>query len=731
MFRPLLRSLVISAITFSAAAEERPASFINDVMPVLTKAGCNTGACHAKAIIGQNGFRLSLFGYEPAEDYEHIVKEGRGRRVFADAPEQSLLLLKSANLSPHGGGRKLAPDSDGFKTIARWISEGMPFQVKNDPTIASLKISPQNDTLPVRSERQLTVTASYSDGSSRDVTRLAVYEPNDKAMAEVSESGRVTFFDLPGNAAVMVRYQGLVGVYTAALPQGAPVPAVPASKNFIDDLVFSNLKRLGIPPSPLCDDATFIRRASLDIAGKIPSTEETTAFLADTRPDKRNRLVDSLLSSPEYADFFANKWAAVLRNKRIDKGTKASFAFHSWLRDGLLANKPYDQMVRELLAATGDAVSNPPVAWYNQVKTPEQQLEDVSQLFLGVRMGCAQCHHHPFERWSQQDYYGLAAFFTQVGRRPTATAGQSLIFHKRGVAKAENKRTGQLVQPAGLGSPTLTIAPDDDPRIHLADWIGASNNPFFAKALANRYWKHFFNRGLVEPEDDMRDTNPPTNPELLNALANHFVQQKFDLKAVIRAITTSNAYQLSATATSDNASDRQNFSHYYPRRLNAEVLLDSIDQITRSATNYSDLPAGTRAIALPDNSYNKASLFLTVFGRPEGDSVCECERVQAPSLGQSLHLMNAPEMRAKLSGSDATAARMAKAKDDDASLRDLYLAAFSREPREPEVAVAKEHLTKERLSADGKPLDTNLSRKMAYEDLIWALINSKEFLFNH
>jgi hypothetical protein len=346
-------------------------------------------------------------------------------------------------------------------------------------------------------------------------------------------------------------------------------------------------------------------------------------------------------------------------------------------------------------------------------------------------MGCAQCHHHPFERWSQQDYYGLAAFFTQVGRRPTSTAGQSLIFHKRGIAKAENKRTGQMVQPAGLGSPTLTIAPDDDPRIHLADWIGSPKNPFFAKALANRYWKHFFNRGLVEPEDDMRDTNPATNPELLTALANHFIEKKFDLKAVIRAITTSNAYQLSATAHSDNANDRQNFSHYYPRRLNAEVLLDSIDQITRSATNYSDLPAGTRAIALPDNSYNKSSLFLTVFGRPEGDSVCECERVQAPSLGQSLHLMNAPEMRTKLSGSDATAARMAKGTDDDANLRDLYLAAFSREPREPELGVAKEHLTKERLSNEGKPLDATTSRKMAYEDLIWAVINSKEFLFNH
>jgi hypothetical protein len=507
--------------------------------------------------------------------------------------------------------------------------------------------------------------------------------------------------------------------------------SLPKANNFIDELVFANLQRLSIPPSELCDDSTFLRRASVDIAGHLPTLEEVNAFLANSAPDKREVLIESLLNSPGYADYFANKWAALLRNKRLEKGTPASFAFYSWLRDGLQANRPYDQLVRELLAATGEAVKNPPVAWFNQVKTPEQQLEDVSQLFLGVRMNCAQCHHHPFERWSQQDYYGLSAFFTQIGRRPTSIAGQSVIFHKRGVALGENKKTKQTVKPAGLGSPAFEIPPDDDPRLVLGDWMGAKENPFFAKALVNRYWKHFFSRGLVEPEDDMRDTNPASNPELLEALAAHFLKSNFDLKSLVRAITSSTAYQLASKPNSHNAADRQNFSHYYPKRLNAEVLLDGVDQITGAVTDFADLPAGTKAIALPDNSYNKSSYFLAVFGRPEGDSACECERVQSSNLSQSLHLMNAAEMKGKLAKADGRAARLAKNPADEENLRELYAAALCRAPQPAELETALAHLRKPREDADGKPLEAGLSRKSAYEDLVWALVNTKEFLFNH
>lgn len=711
--------------------EARPLSFINDVAPILTKASCNSGACHAKAGTGQNGFRLSLFGFEPQEDFEHIVKEARGRRIFPAAPERSLLLLKATNATPHGGGKKIEPGSESYQTLSTWISQGMVYSPKDDPAITSLAVLPARGKLAVKAEQQLKVTATFSNGTTRDVTRLALFEANDKNMAEISQTGLVKIADIPGNVAVMIRYQGLVSTYNASVPLGAPVEHLPQSHNFVDDLVFANLRRLGIPPSDVCDDSTFLRRVSIDIAGHPPTLEETRAFLADPSPQKRQALIDSLLNTPGYADYFANKWAALLRNKRLDKGTPASFAFHSWLRDGLLANRPYDQLVRELLAATGAAVSNPPVAWYNQVKTPEQQLEDVAQLFLGVRMNCAQCHHHPFERWSQQDYYGLSAFFTQIGRRPTAIAGQSVIFHKRGIAAAENKKTKESIKPAGLGGPTLEIPPDDDPRLVLADWMSAKTNPFFAKSLVNRYWKHFFNRGLVEPEDDIRDSNPPSNPELLDALAKHFTDSGYNLKELIRVIASSTSYQLASIPNAHNAGDRQNFSHYYPKRLNAEVLLDAVDQLTGATTDFADLPAGTRAIALPDNSYNKASYFLTVFGRPEGDSVCECERVQSSNLSQSLHLMNAAEVKTKLSKAEGRAAQFAKATDDAQNLRELYEAAFCRAPHHKELQTALAYLNKPAEAPNSKPANPTDARQASYEDLLWAVINTKEFLYNH
>ena len=735
MRHPLFTAAVFLSLLLlpklEGADETRPLSFVNDVAPILTKASCNSGACHAKAGTGQNGFRLSLFSFEPQEDYEHIVKEGRGRRVFPAAPERSLLLLKATNQTPHGGGKKIDPGSESYQILTRWIAQGMAYAPEGDPTIASLAVAPARGTLARKTQQQLKVTATYSDGTTRDVTKLALFEANDKNMAEVTETGLLKISDIPGNVAVMIRYQGLVSTYNASVPLGAPVEHLPKSQNFVDELVFANLKRLGIPPSEICDDSTFLRRASIDIAGHPPTLEETRAFLADSSPQKRQNLVESLLNSPGYADYFANKWAALLRNKRLDKGTPASFAFHSWLRDGLQANRPYDQLIRELLAATGVAVSNPPVAWYNQVKTPEQQVEDVAQLFLGVRMNCAQCHHHPFERWSQQDYYGLSAFFTQIGRRPTAIAGQSVIFHKRGIAVAENKKTKEPVKPAGLGGPKMDIAPDDDPRLALADWMSAKSNPFLAKSLVNRYWKHFFNRGLVEPEDDIRDTNPPSNPELLDALAKHFTESGFNLKEVVRVIADSAAYQLAATPNTHNAGDRQNFSHYYPKRLNAEVLLDAVDQLTGATTDFADLPSGTRAIALPDNSYNKASYFLTVFGRPEGDSVCECERIQSSNLSQSLHLMNAAEVKTKLAKPDGRAARFTKATDDTQNVRELYEAALCRAPKDTELQTALAYLSKPAVATEGKPADPALARRAAYEDLLWAVINTKEFLYNH
>ena len=717
----------------SDAFANKPISFVNDVLPVITKAGCNTGECHAKAGQGQNGFELSILGFETHDDYERLVKESRSRRMNPAAPDQSLLLMKASSAVPHGGGAKLQRDSDGYKLLRDWISQGMPFGAEDEPTLQSIEVTPGSGTLQKGAKNQLRVTAHYSDKSQRDVTALALYEPNDRAMAEVNGGGLVKVSDLPGKVAIMVRYGGQAGVFNVSVPLGAKVDQLPAEKNFIDALVFKNLELLGIPPSETIDDAGFLRRATLDIGGRMPTMEETKAFLADKAKDKREQLVDNLLRSPDYADYFANKWTALLKNRRDSPADiTANFAFFSWMRDGLLSNKPYDQMVRELLAATGTILGNPPVAWYKRVKDPKTQIEDVAQLFLGVRMQCAQCHHHPFERWSQDDYYSLTAFFSQIGRKPTGIQGEDMIFHKRGIAQAKNVKSGAMLRPAALGTQIPDIAPDDDPRLQLADWMANPKNPFFAKALVNRYWKHFFKRGLIEPEDDIRDTNPPTNPELLDALEKHFVESEFDLKELVRVITRSSTYQLSSKPNEHNLVDEQNFSRFQPRRLMAEVLLDSIDQLTGATTTFADLPAGTRAVALPDNSYNKSSAFLRVFGRPDGSSVCECERVQTSSLSQSLHLMNGSDIKSKLKTSKGRADALSRDKrTNQEKVTEVYLAAFSREPREKELKIALDYLEEPLSDANGNLIKGTTADRQKFEDLLWALMNTKEFLFNH
>lgn len=723
----------VHGVTAFATEPIGQVSFVNDVVPLLTKSGCNTGVCHAKAGGGQNGFQLSLLGFEPQEDFEHLVNEGRGRRLFPSAPEQSLLLVKTTGKIPHGGGVRIDENSVNHTLLLNWIRQGAKYDGDSAPRLIEFEVAPREGIVNPNETQQLTAIARYSDGTQRDVTASALYEANDRAMADVNGSGLVRFLDIPGKAAIMLRYQGRVAVYNASIRMGANVDALPPSKNFVDELVFSNLKSLGVPPSPVCDDATFLRRVSLDIAGRLPTFKESDAFLASQEANKREQVIDALLRSPDYADYFANKWTALLKNRRDDASDlKSNFAFHAWIRDSLLANKPYDQLVRELLAATGTVIGNPAVAWYKRVKEPKEQLEDVAQLFLGVRMQCAQCHHHPFERWSQDDYYSLSAFFSQVGRKPSNTRGEDLIFHRRGMATAKNVKTGLALKPAALGDAIPEIAPDEDPRLKLVDWMASKENPFFAKALVNRYWKHFFQRGLIEPEDDIRDTNPPTNPELLAALEKHFIESGFDLKSLVRVITQSNAYQLSAAPNQYNIADRQNYSRYYPRRLQAEMLLDAIDAVTETQTDFPNLPTGTRAIALPDNSYNRASPFLKVFGRPESESVCECERVQSSSLAQSLHLINAGDVKAKLSQQNGRADRLAKdERPAEEKVRELYRAAFAREPRENELQIAIEYLAEVRTDATGKPLDTEQSNRLNMQDLIWALINTKEFLFNH
>ena len=717
-------------ITVEKAEIALPINFANQIVPIFTKAGCNAGGCHGKSG-GQNGFKLSLLGFEPTEDYEYLVKEARGRRVLPAAPDRSLLLLKASAMVPHGGGKRIEPDSFDYRLLSRWIAQGMPYGNATDPTVARIEVFPRHRTMALGASQQLAVTAYYTDGTAEDVTHTAVYEANDKEIGKAESAGRVSVFQQPGDVGVMIRYQSKVAVFQATVPLGAPVEKLPPARNFIDEIVFNKLKLVGMPASEVCDDATFIRRVTLDLAGRLPSLEETRVFLADAGPSKRDLLIDRLLESPDYADYFANKWAALLRNKRGQPThQRGNYAFHAWIRDALVANKPYDQFAREVLAASGDIASNPPVAWYRQVTTASMQLEDTAQLFLGTRLQCAQCHHHPYEKWSQNDYYSFSAFFSQVARKPGSQAGEEVIYHRRGNASAVNKKNSNTVKPAGLGAAPMDLAPDDDPRHALADWLSAKDNPFFAHTLANRYWKHFFNRGLVEPEDDMRETNPPVNPELLDALARYFVASKYDMKQFIRSLCQSKTYQLSSVPNKFNAADKHNFSRYYPKRLSAEVLFDAVNGLTKSGGGFAGLPADTRAVQLPDNSFNASSYFLTVFGRPDSSSACECERSMDASLAQSLHLLNSRDIQDKLASNTGRAALLvADSRPDDEKLRELYLLAFARQPDTGELSLAREHLLKQPKDKEGKAVQAD-ARK-AYEDVIWALFNTKEFLFNH
>lgn len=717
-------------IQVSQIANEPAVSFLHQVVPVLTKFSCNAGGCHGKSG-GQKNFALSLFGFEPEEDFEYLVKEARGgRRIFPAAPEASLLLLKGTGAMAHGGGTRLDRNSPHYRLLRRWIEQGTPGDLKTASPVARIEVSPRSRRLEFEEEQQLLVVAHFEDGSTLDVTGLAQFEANDREILAVSTSGLVTAGKRAGAAAVMVRYQTHVDVAEIIVPLGKPVANLPPAKNFIDELVFKKLKQLGLPPSELADDATFLRRVTVDIAGRLPTLEETKAFLADKDAQRHEKLVDRLLETPDYAYFFAGKWGAVLRNRRRDAKdeTGPTFTFHQWIKTSLEKNKPFDQFAREILTATGKYTEVPPAVWYREVRDVPSQVEDSAQLFLGQRMVCARCHHHPYEKWSQQDYYGLAAFFTRVdvkepptpkkakGAKETPMKSPLEVLHKPGQAKAVNPRTNKSVVPTGLGAAPLKIANETDPRIHLVEWMTQPDNPFFARTLANRYWKHFMGRGLVEPEDDMRVTNPPTNPELLDALAKHVVETKFDLKKLIRTICTSTAYRLSAIPNADNGDDYQNYSRFLPRRLFAEVLLDAVDDVTANRTAFKGLPAGTRATHLPDNQFD--IYFLNVFGRPDSSSACECERSNDSSLVQWLHLLNSPDLQAKIS--KGRAALLAKDKrGHQEKLNELYLLAFSRPIRAEELSKLEAYLEK----------SNNLQK--AYEDVIWSVLNTKEFSFNH
>jgi hypothetical protein len=702
-----------------------PINFANQVVPILSKLGCNSGGCHGKSS-GQNGFRLSLLGFEPSLDYETLVKEGRGRRLFPAAPDRSLLLLKAVAAVPHGGGRKMEAGSHEYRLLRRWIATGMPFGKETDPSVARIEVRPDARVLARGSKQQIVVTAVYNDGSTEDVTRWAQYQSNDTEVATVAEGGLVETRGLSGQAAVMSRYQGQVAVFRATVPLGMPIDKYPefASENLIDKAALAQWKALGIVPSDPCTDGEFIRRVMLDVIGTLPTAGEVKAFTKDTDPAKRSRLVDRLLERPEYASFFAVKWADVLRNKRDGKAEyqRLTFTFYDWIREGLERNVPYDQFVRGVLAASGTPEVAPPVQWYRNLKTADAFVDDTAQVFLGMRLQCAKCHHHPFEKWGQDDYYGFAAFFARVGRKPSAHAlragrREEVIFASR-TGAVTHPKTGKTMTPRPLGGTAVDVPAAADPRQKLVDWMADPKNPYFARAVVNRYWAHFFGRGVVEPMDDLRQTNPPSNPALLDALADDFVAHGYDLKHLVRTICTSRTYGLSSVPNEYNAKDKQSFARHYPKRLGAEVLLDAVSQVVGVPTAFAGLPAGTRAIELPDESVGSA--FLDTFGRPKRDTPCECERVTDASLGQSLMLLNSNDVQGKLAAPGSRAEQLAKdPRPDEQKVEELFWAAFARAPSSGETQSALDHLARH---PD--------KRREAFEDILWALINAKEFQFN-
>lgn len=711
------------AVTVEGARQPRRFHFPNQIVPILSKLGCNGGGCHGKAE-GQNGFKLSVFGFDARADYDAIVKEDRGRRVVLGAPDHSLILRKPLQLLPHGGGKRLREGSPEHDALLEWVRAGTPFGKADDPVVERIEVVPAERVLPLQGEQQLQVTAVLSDGSRRDVTALAKYSSNIPPITGVNEQGLVQAHDIPGEAAITIAYLDQVAVTRVILPQKIERFVRPPEKNFIDGLVWNKLEQLGIPPSAPASDEEYLRRVFLDTLGTLPTPEEARRFLADQRPDKRARLVDELLERPEYVDFWSLKWADILRVDRQALKAKGAYAFYQWLRESIRKNKPYDEFVREILTAQGPSAHEGPASFYLALGTPELLSSTVSQLFLGVRIECAKCHHHPFDRWGQDDFYGMVGFFQRVERKGE---GEGVDIAVGPPAEVKNPRTGAVVPPHPLGegqqaaaSTSVRTPGTSDPRVCLAEWMTSPANRWFARALANRLWAHFLGRGLIEPVDDLRETNPPSNGPLLSALARYAAEAKFDLKQLIRAITGSQVYQLSSAPNGQNDKDDQNFSHAFLRPLSAEVLLDSVCQVTGRPEEFPLLPAGTRAIQLWDNRL--PHYFLQVFGRPLRATVCECERINEPSVAQVLHLMNAPEIQSKISHHRGRVRRLVGAKKLSGEVaEELYLTCYARLPREKERQVAVAYLDQA----------ATAERTQAAEDLLWALMNTTEFLFNH
>lgn len=696
----------------------RPAiSFKNDVMPVFTKSGCNSGSCHGAAR-GKDGFRLSLFGFDPQGDYYRLTREMLGRRINLAIPDECMLIAKSTEAVPHSGGARFQRGSEYYDTLMEWLRNGAPNDAGPVATVTGISVYPPSGLFDGPDEtQQLAVVATYSDGTDRDVTSLSYFSTNNDNAAEVSQAGIVTAKNR-GESFVMARFDThTVGVDVITLPKSLEFTWKDVDEyNYVDKLIDEKLRKLRIQPSDVCTDSEFIRRVYLDICGIAPKSGEVLDFVADENPEKRSQLVDQLLERKEFVELWVMKWSELLQIRSTKQVSyKSTLLYYNWLQQQIADDVPVDEMIRSLLGSEGGTFTNPATNFYQNEQDNLKVAENVAQVFLGMRVQCAQCHNHPFDRWTMDDYYSFAAFFAQLGRKQGEDPREQIVFNQ-GRGETKHPVTKQNMQPKFLGGDVPDVKRRDR-RVVMAEWLTAADNPYFSKNLANIVWAHFFGRGIVHEVDDVRVSNPPVNPELLAELGKKFTEYKFDFKALVRDICNSRTYQLSTTTNATNESDDTNFSHATLRRIRAEVLLDVISRITETQDKFRGLPLGARAVQIADG--NTSNYFLSTFGRAKRETVCSCEVITEPNLSQALHLLNGDSVHNKIKQGNLVKRLLDEEKSNDEIVNELYLRCLARTPT-----------AQERESIDGE-IDTSGDRQQALEDLFWALLNSREFVFNH
>jgi hypothetical protein len=704
-------------------AQEPPASFRHEVMPVLTRAGCNAGACHGYSL-GKNGFKLSLRGQDPALDYLAITKDAFGRRVNCESPQTSLLLAKARGDVPHEGGVRFRRNSLSDQILTKWIQQGTPGDLADPVHVVAVRLVPDRLVLRPGQKHRVQMIAEYDDGNKRDVTRLGIWTANSDRYAAVDDEGLVVAGDA-GETAVVGRFErtfAAAGVLVLQ-PNDKFTPAPVPQGSLIDKHVVEKLNRLKIAPSPLAEDEQFLRRVFLDLIGVQPKPDEVRAFLADKAPNKRDKLIDALFERPEFVDHWSLKWGDLLQNSRNSASAPSVFLFREFIRGAVAENLPLDEFARKLLTARGGSQDDPASVYLSISKDANDTVERVTQVFCGVRMLCARCHSHPLENWTQGDYYGLESFFTQISTRQDSrfpnVPNAKVVKVNLASGAATNPRSGRAQPPKFLGGDEQPLQTDRDRREAYAAWLTSPKNPFFARSLTNRVWSYFFHRGIIEPVDDIRSTNPPINPALLDALTTDFVDHKFDARHLMRRIVTSATYQRSVVPTPSNLRDEQNFSHAIPRRVPAEALLDSLVQATGVPENFGGAPAGFRAAQLPDG--NIESSFLKLFGKPQRAEACECERDNGSNMLQALHFINGKSILDRVQNANGRPAQLVRQKlTDEQTVTELYLWCLSRHPKAAEVKVGLEFIK----SYGDK-------RAEAVQDLAWALLNSKDFLLTH